>query len=130
MFVLDTNTLIYFFKGEGNVAANLLQTPPKDICIPSIVVYEIEVGIGKSNSPRKRTQQLATLLSTANILPFGLEEAKSAAQIRVNLEQVGKPIGPYDILIAATTLAQGATLVTHNQGEFERIDQLRLIDWY
>ncbi|MGD9091405.1 MAG: type II toxin-antitoxin system VapC family toxin [Anaerolineales bacterium] len=130
MFVLDTNILIYYFKGEGNVAANFFQTPPKDIYIPSIVVYEVEVGIGKSNSPQKRTQQLATLLSVVNILPFGLEEAKRAAQIRFNLEQVGKPIGPYDILIAATAIAQGATLVTHNRQEFERIDQLRIIDWY
>jgi tRNA(fMet)-specific endonuclease VapC len=130
MFVLDTNTLIYYFKGEGNVASNLFQTPPKDIGIPSIVVYELEVGIGKSNSPQKRTHQLATFLSTVIILPFGLEDAKNAAQIRVNLEQVGKPIGPYDILIAATTITQGATLVTHNSQEFERIDQLRIIDWY
>ena len=130
MFVLDTNTLIYFFKNEGNVVANFIQTPPKDIGIPSIVVYELEVGIGKSISPQKRTQQLATLLATVNILPFGWEEAKSAAQIRVNFEKVGKPIGPYDILIAATSIAQGATLVTHNKQEFERIDQLRVIDWY
>jgi tRNA(fMet)-specific endonuclease VapC len=130
MFVLDTNTLIYYFRGEGNVAANLLQTPPKDIGIPSIVVYELQVGIGKSNSPQKRTQQLGTLLSAVNILPFGLEEAERAAHIRVTLEQAGTPIGPYDVLIAATTMAQGATLVTQNQGEFERISQLEIIDWY
>lgn len=130
MFLLDTNTLIYYFKGEGNVADNLLRTPPKDIHIPSIVIYELEVGIAKSSSPHKRTQQLATLLSAVNVLPFGLEEAINAAQIRVRLEQNGKPIGPYDILIAATAMAQGATLVTHNKQEFERIDQLRIIDWY
>ena len=130
MFVLDTNMLIYYFKGEGNVATNFLKTPPNDIGIPSIVVYELMVGIGKSESPQKRTQQLKTLLSATNILPFGLEEARSAAQIRVNLEQVGKPIGPYDILIAAITVAQDATLVTHNKQEFERIGQLKIIDWY
>ena len=130
MFLLDTNTLIYYFKGEGNVADNLLRTPPNNIHIPSIVIYELEVGIAKSSSPHKRTQQLATLLSAVNVLPFGLEEAISAAQIRVSLEQDGKPIGPYDILIAATAMAQGATLVTHNRQEFERIDQLRIIDWY
>ena len=130
MFVLDTNTLIYYFRGEGNVAANLLQIPPKDIGIPSIVVYELLVGIGKSRSPQKHTQQLETLLSAVNILPFGLEEAKRAAHIRVNLEQAGRPIGPYDVLIAATAMAQGASLVTHNKREFERIGQLEIIDWY
>lgn len=130
MFVLDTNTLIYYFKAQGKVVENFLQKPPRDIYIPSIVIYEIEVGIGKSNSPRKRTNQLATLLSAVNVLPFGLEEAKSAAHIRVSLEQVGKPIGPYDVLIAATALAQGGTLVTHNKQEFGRIDHLIIEDWF
>lgn len=130
MFVLDTNTLIYFFKGMGNVSARLLQTPPKDIGIPSIVIYELEVGIGKSPSPQKRSQQLTALISTAKVLPFGLKEAKSAAQIRVNLEKMGRPVGGYDVLIAAIAITNGAILVTHNTQEFERIKHLQLADWY
>ena len=57
MFLLDTNTLIYFFKGIGNVSKNLLSKSPKDIGIPSIVIFELEVGIAKSKSPRKRIQK-------------------------------------------------------------------------
>lgn len=130
MFVLDTNSLIYFFKGIGNVATRLLETPPKDIRIPSIVLYELEVGIAKSTSPAKRSEQLKELISVTNVLPFGLQEAKSAAQIRVELENRGQSIGPYDILIAATALANQATLVTHNTKEFRRIEQLQIEDWY
>lgn len=130
MFVLDTNTLIYYFKGEGNVAINLLEKSPKDIAIPSIVIYELGVGIGKSSSPKKRISQLEIFLSTIEVLPFDLETANAAALIRVNLEQVGKPIGPYDILIAATAITHGATLVTHNTQEFERIESLNITDWY
>jgi tRNA(fMet)-specific endonuclease VapC len=47
MYVLDTNILIYFFKGLGNVKQNLLEKPPKDIGVPTIVFYELEVGIKK-----------------------------------------------------------------------------------
>lgn len=130
MFVLDTNTLIYFFKGMGNVASNLLQTSPRDIGIPSIVIYELEVGIGKSTSPKKRTRQLSGLVSTVNVLPFGLDEAKRAAEIRVNLEKIGRPIGGYDILVAATAITNGAVLITHNTKEFKRIKHLQVADWY
>jgi len=130
MFVLDTNTLIYFFKGMGNVSTKLLQTPPKEIGIPSLVVFELEVGIAKSTSPEKRTQQLAEFLAVVDVLPFGADEAKLAAKIRVALEKQGKPIGPYDVLIAATTLANKATLVTHNTKEFSRIERLTIEDWY
>ena len=130
MYVLDTNTLIYFFKGLGKVAEKLLDTPPKEIGIPSIVIYELEVGIAKSTSPEKRTAQLADLLSLVNVLPFGLKEARSAAQIRVALEKQGQPIGPYDILIAATALANQAVLVTHNTKEFGKIGELQIEDWF
>lgn len=130
MYVLDTNILIYFFKGKGNVATKLFQTSTSDIYIPTIVLYELEVGIAKSASPQKRTQQLATLLTAVNVLPFSEREAKSAAQIRVSLERSGMVIGPYDILIAATALANRAVLVTHNTREFSRVKNLHLEDWY
>ncbi len=63
-------------------------------------------------------------------LPFGLAEARRAAQIRAALEVAGTPIGPYDVLIAATALAHGGTLVTHNVQEFDRVAGLPLVDWY
>ena len=130
MYVLDTNTPIYFFKGLGQVSARLLGTSPHEIGIPSIVVFELEVGIAKSTSPEKRTGQLAELLSLVNVMPFGLEEAKTASQIRARLENEGQPIGPYDILIAATALANHAILVTHNTKEFGKINQLQIEDWF
>lgn len=129
-YVLDTNTLIYFFKGIGNVADHLLSTPPDDIGIPAIVVFELAVGIRKSSFPQKRTAQLKEFLDIVRVIPFGLEEAQAAARIRADLEKKGLPIGPYDVLIAATALAADATLITHNIKEFQRIDSLRIQDWF
>jgi len=54
---------------------------------------------------------------------------KYAASIRVNLEQQGTPIGPYDILIAASALANNLTLVTDNTSEFKRVSGLKIEDW-
>ena len=130
MYILDTNTLIYFFKGMGNVSNRLLQTPPRSIGIPTVVLFELEVGIAKSSSPKKRRLQLERLTSTVNILPFGHEEVKVATAIRVDLENRGNPIGPYDVLIAGTALANKGVLITHNTREFERIAGLQLEDWY
>lgn len=95
MFVLDTNTLIYFFKGMGGVSKRLLATPPSEIAVPTIVLYELEVGIAKSSSPSKRRAQLDVIT------------------------------GPLDTLIAGTALSQGAVLVSRNVAEFERIRELR-----
>ncbi len=130
MYVLDTNTLIYFFKGIGNVADHLLNKAPHTIGIPSIVMFELEVGIAKSTSPDKRRRQLDHLISIVNLLPFNLKEAGAASKIRVDLEKKGTTIGPYDILIAGTALSHQGILVTHNITEFERVKGLQVEDWY
>ena len=129
-YALDTNTLIYFFKGRGEVARNLLATAPADVMIPAVVVYEIETGIAKSTDPNKRREQLAELLDTVTVLPFDVDAARKAAGIRARLERQGTPIGPMDTLIAGTALAYNTTLVTHNTAEFQRIPELQLVDWF
>jgi tRNA(fMet)-specific endonuclease VapC len=130
MFMLDTNTLIYFFKGMGEVEENLFVHSPKDILIPSIVIYELQVGIAKSNNPQKREKQLATLLEQVNVIEFGEREAKASALIRADLEKKGTPIGSMDILIAGSAKAHNLTLVTRNTKEFMRVEGLALKDWF
>ena len=130
MFALDTNTLIYFFKGLGRVKERLLAVPPADVAIPSVVLYELEVGIAQSDQPSKRRTQLDTLLTVVAILPFDSAAAKRAADVSGVLRRIGAAIGPIDNLIAGTALAHRATLVTHNAREFRRVRGLDLADWY
>jgi tRNA(fMet)-specific endonuclease VapC len=129
-YALDTNSVIYFFKGMGQVSARLLSTPPREIALPAVVLYELELGIAKSSAPEKRRMQLEELVRRVRILPFGAGEAKVTALIRADLERTGEPIGPLDFLIAGTALHHGATLVTHNLKEFGRVGGLSLEDWY
>ncbi len=130
MYVLDTNTLIYYFKGMGRVGERLLAHSPQEIGIPALVVYELEVGLAKSIAPEKRRRQLADMLTVVDLLPFGAAEARQAAQIRATLEKMGELIGLYDVLIAATALANQSKLVTHNVREFSRVEGLQVVDWY
>lgn len=130
MFALDTNTLIYYFKGIGHVAARMGAIAPSEIGIPVVVVYELETGIAKSQQPQKRRKQLDSLLAVTKILPFDRAATRQSASLRAALEVKGTPMGPLDCLIAGIALAQGATLVTRNTAEFARVSGLRLIDWY
>jgi tRNA(fMet)-specific endonuclease VapC len=130
MFVLDTNTLIYFFKGEGRVAEHLWSTPPHEIAVPAVVLYELHVGIAKSTHPQKRLMQLRQFLGCTRVLPFGQGEAECAARVRADLELRGEGIGPMDTLIAGTALAHQGTLITRNLREFERIVNLPVQSWY
>ncbi len=130
MFVLDSNTVIYYFQGKGRVAENLLRTPPREVALPAVVVYELEVGTAKLTESEKRRRLLDQLVDGFRILPFGIEEARVGARIRIQLERAGMKIGPLDNLIAATALRHNATLVTHNVVEFERVQGLEICDWF
>ena len=130
MYLLDTNILIYFFKDFGNVAEMLFSKSPKDIAISTITLYELEVGIAKSNNSRKRKKQLESLASCINILPFTSKEAEASAKIRAGLENQGMPIGPLDNLIAGTAFCANSILVTHNTKEFRRVEGLTIEDWF
>ena len=130
MYALDTNSLVYFFRGAGRVAEHLLATAPQDVAVPAVTVYELEVGIAKSSSPQKRRRQLDEFLRWARILPFERDEARTSARIRAELERKGTPIGPMDTLIAGIAVAHGATLVTRNLEEFGRIEGLKMENWY
>lgn len=130
MYLLDTNTLVYFFRGEGNVSGRLLAVPPTSILVPTVVVYELETGLAKSVESTRRRRQLETLISAVQVVPFGLEEARAAAKLRARLESEGTPIGPLDTLIAGVALAHRAVLVTRNTREFSRVAGLRVDNWY
>jgi tRNA(fMet)-specific endonuclease VapC len=62
-------------------------------------------------------------------LPFDDAAAEAYAWIRADLTRQGAPIGPNDLLIAATALARRTTLVRHNTSEFSRVSDLVIEDW-
>ena len=130
MYLLDTNTVIYFFKGMGCVSERLLATAPADVAVSAVTVFELRVGIAKSSAPTKRREQLQTLLSSIGLVAFGDAETAAAAEVRAELEDAGTPIGPLDNLLAGTARARSATLVTQNAREFSRVRALTVESWY
>ena len=130
MYVLDTNTLLDYFRGRGNVARNLLAVPPNEVALPAIVAYEVWVGVLGSRNTASRQVQYEKFLATLEVLPFDAGVGRRAAEIRHALERRGQGIGPLDTLIAATAIASNAMLVTRNVREFGRVPGLKLIDWY
>ena len=130
IYVLDTNTVSYFFRGEGGVADRLLATPPRDIALSAVTSYELRFGVARVPKAKRLAAQLETLLAWVTILPFDDSVAQVAANIRVELERAGQPIGPLDVLIAATNLAANGVLITRNVAEFRRVPGLKLQNWY
>ena len=114
----------------GSVADSMLSKSPKDIAISIITLYELGAGIEKSTNPGKRKKQLNKLVSRISVIPFAEKQSDFSAKIRVQLESKGEPIGPLDTLIAGTALSLNFVLITHNTKEFERVEGLKIEDWF
>lgn len=69
------------------------------------------------------------LLNVVPAVPFDEACAQCYADIKTELRRTGKPTGEMDALIAAVAIAHSATLVTHNQKDFENIPGVQLDDW-
>ena len=130
MFVLDTNSIVHFFKGHEAVVKNWLRLEHEGLAMPAPVLYELLVGVEHSKTPSRRLTQLQAITPHVSLMPFGAREAADAATIRADLERRGCMIGPIDILIAATARANDATLVSHNLREFELVRNLDVVDWF
>jgi tRNA(fMet)-specific endonuclease VapC len=98
----------------------------------SLVVYqELMYGAATSERRQQNEEKIALFIASGGVslLPFEEEDAREAADIRAHLKSSGTPIGPYDVFIAAQARRSGATLVTANAGEFERVPGLMVTDW-
>jgi tRNA(fMet)-specific endonuclease VapC len=132
-FLLDTNACIALIKGRPpEVRAQMLHviSDGSGIAVSSIAVFELWYGVIKSAYPDRNTRQLAEFLAAGvALLPFDEEDAQAAGQVRAKMEAKGRPIGPYDVLLAGQALRHGLTLVTANVAEFARVPHLKWQDW-
>ena len=126
-YLLDANAVIALLNGRPKVMDRIRQYLPADIGMSSIVAHELFYGAFKSQ--RKETNVTLVDRLQFEVLDFDKEDARCAGEIRATLAADGKPIGPYDVLIAGQALARGLVLVTHNVGEFERVAGLLVEDW-
>lgn len=130
MFLLDTNACIEILNGSSPaLAARLQATNPAEIRLCSIVKAELVYGARKSARVDANLSLLRRFFAPFVSLPFDDRCAEEAGLIRLDLERSGRPIGPNDLLIAATARAYDLTLVTHNVRELGRVPGLRVEDW-
>lgn len=129
-YVLDTNTCIKVLNGSSSaVLKNIKQADDDEVVIPSVVRYELFYGAYKSNNSEKTLNVLSDFLSVFRSLELDDPIARTAGKIRAELDEKGTPIGPYDVLIAAFVRYYDFILVTHNVGEFSRVEGLQIEDW-
>lgn len=130
MYLLDTNACIGILKGTSASLTHRLRFVPRtEMRLSSVVKAELLYGARKSGRVADNLRLLEEFFGNVATLPFDDRCAEVYGVIRAELERAGTPIGPNDVLIAATARAHGAVLVTNNVREFSRVAGLRIEDW-
>ena len=130
IYLLDTNAcIIYLNRPISGVRLRLELLSPQDIAVCSVVKAELFYGAMRSNNPERTLASQEVFLNNFVSLPFDDAAARVYGRIRAELAVLGTPIGPNDLQIAAIALVNNLILVTHNTGEFSRVNGLQFEDW-
>jgi len=129
-YLLDTNICIYIIKKKPvQVLKRFSKLKPGDVAVSSITIAELYYGVAKSSKPNENTIALQEFLQPMEKLDFDTEDSIVYGRIRTSLESKGKMIGAMDSLIASIALNRDLILVTNNEKEFNRIENLRIENW-
>lgn len=122
---VDTDLWVDALRGRGEALRRRLEpVAPRSVRVPSIVQAELLLGAAKSSRPERSRRAVLALLDPFRIVSFDVEAARAYAGIRATLERDGNRIGANDLIVAATVVASGGTLLTGNRAEFSRIPGL------
>jgi tRNA(fMet)-specific endonuclease VapC len=128
-YLLDTNIVSDLVRNpQGKVAQHIRKVGEVQVCTSIIVAAELRYGAAKKASSRL-SAQLEAVLGALEVLPFETPADAAYGSLRSRLEQTGRPIGANDLLIAAHALALGYAIITDNENEFARVEDLRLENW-
>ena len=130
MYVLDTNICIYIINQKPlQVRDKFASMSLHNLAISSISLFELDAGARKGSKADANLDKLTHFASLITVLAFDAAAAREAGRLRQYLRSQGRPIGDMDVLIAAHALSLGATVVTNNVQEFQRVPGLQVEDW-
>ncbi len=127
-YMLDTDTVSFALRGQGRVAARLLEHRPSDLCISSITLAELRYG-AETHRSRRLHRLISAFVDPIEIMPFDESAASRFATVAVGLARRGEPIGTFDTLMAAHALSLRLTFVTNNTRHFARVAGLATENW-
>ncbi|MBS1735814.1 MAG: type II toxin-antitoxin system VapC family toxin [Bacteroidetes bacterium] len=129
-YLLDTNICVFFLRGKLNLDEIIKEKGRENCFISEITVVELRYGAENSDNPLKSHKSVDAFVSGLSIIPiFG--SIKLYAKEKVRLRKIGKPMhDEFDLLIGVTAIENELTLVTDNIKDFERLDNIKIENWF
>ena len=127
-YMLDTDTVSFALRGQGRVAARLLEHRPSQLCISSITLADLRFG-AEARRSRRLHRLIATFVESVAVVAFDQRAADRFGTVATSLARRGAPLGTFDTLMAAHALSLGLTFVTNHTQHFARVVGLKTENW-
>jgi tRNA(fMet)-specific endonuclease VapC len=127
--VVDTSVFIAAERRGFDWASFQRQSEGRSMHLSVISLAELLHGAERAKVPAWRDQRLrfmADIEATFEVIVFDREVAFEYGRMQARLAQVGTPVGPHDLIIAATALYHGHEVATLNVRDFGRVEGLRV----
>ncbi len=129
MYLLDTNTCIYYLNGTyAALTRRVLAAGPEALAVSALTAGELHFGATRSSRPEANRERLSLFFRELAIVPFDARCGETFGLMKAELLGRGRPIPDFDLGIAATSVATGRILVSadHHMAE---VQGLRLESW-
>ena len=100
-----------------------------DLATTTINAAELYEGVLGARHPDTERSKVDRLLASMPVVAFGPKHAKAYAALTRSRKRRGLPGGAFDLLISSIAVAEGASVVTRNQKDFEGNDGLTVETW-
>jgi len=129
MYILDTDTCVFWLKGNHYTEKKIEEQGIENIFVTIITACELYFGAYNSQKKDNNMLVLDDLFSMIGIIQTTSEVAKIFGETKTRLKRLGKLINDADLLIASIVVANNGVLVTNNTAHFERVPDLNLENW-
>jgi len=131
-FLIDTSVFVARERGDLSEGSFLDLVGDEGVALSAITASELLHGVHRADGEQRRARRRAfveALLAEVPVLPVDLDVARVHSGIWADLRSRGSIIGAHDLLIAATAVVHGLTVVTRNMRELQRVDGLDVVAW-
>ncbi len=126
-YLLDTDWVISYLNGRPEIVAKVESLRNDGLAVSMISLAELYEGIYYSTNPEASERGLEDFLAPMEVIGLDPATCKVFGQERGRLRKQGRTVGDFDLLIAATCLHGGLTLLTNNRRHFEHIEGLAMV---
>ncbi|NET02480.1 MAG: type II toxin-antitoxin system VapC family toxin [Sphaerospermopsis sp. SIO1G1] len=129
IYLLDTDTCIYWLKNITSVTNKIQTIGWENICICNITVAELYFGAYNSQKVTENLTRAENFIQNIEVVTLDNNAVKKFGELKAELRKTGQPVADFDLLIASVALTRNYILVTNNTRHYSRISELKLENW-